>query len=44
LAIEEASAKILQLVNKGEMRNFEKEMEIYQDFVNNKILNFLHRI
>lgn len=26
------------------MRNFEKEMEIYQNFVNNKILNFQSRI
>lgn len=26
------------------MRNFEKEMEIYQNFVNNKIINFLQRI
>jgi len=43
-AIEDASSRILQLVNKGEMRNFEKEMEIYQNFVNNKIINFLQRI
>ena len=28
-AIEDASSRILQLINKGEMRNFEKEMEIY---------------
>lgn len=39
-AIEDASSRILQLINKGEMRNFEKEMEIYQNFVNNKIINF----
>ena len=39
-AIEDASSRILQLINKGEMRNFEKEMEIYQHFVNNKIMNF----
>lgn len=43
-AIEDASSRILQLINKGEMRNFEKEMEIYQNFVNNKILNFQSRI
>ena len=43
-AIEDASSRILQLINKGEMKNFEKEMEIYQNFVNNKIINFQHRI
>ena len=26
------------------MRNFERELEIYQNFVNNKITNFLQRI
>lgn len=39
-AIMDASSRILHLINKGEMRNFEKEMEIYQNFVNNKIINF----
>ena len=39
-AIEETTSRILQLINKGEIRNFEKEMEIYQNFVLNKIINF----
>jgi len=39
-AIEEASSRILQLINKGELKNFEKEMEIYQNFAFNKIINF----
>ena len=41
-AIEDAASRILQLINKAEMRNFEREMEIYQNFVKNKIVNFLH--
>mmetsp|Transcript_33553 Transcript_33553/g.51598 ORF Transcript_33553/g.51598 Transcript_33553/m.51598 type:complete len:87 (-) Transcript_33553:1567-1827(-) len=43
-AIEEASSRILCLINKGELKNFEKEMEIYQNFAFNKILNFQHRV
>ena len=43
-AIEDAASRILQLINKAEMRNFEREMEIYQNFVKNKIVNFLTRV
>lgn len=38
--IEEASVKILSQLNRGEVKVLEREMELFQQFFNNKISNF----
>lgn len=42
--IEDAFLRILEQVNKGELRNIEREMELFQTFFFNKIQNFNMRI
>ena len=43
-AINDACSRILSQINKGDLRNVEREMELFQTFFFNKITNFNMRI
>jgi predicted Fe-S protein YdhL (DUF1289 family) len=43
-AINDACSRILGQINKGDLRNVEREMELFQTFFFNKIANFNMRI
>jgi hypothetical protein len=43
-AINDACSRILTQINKGDLRNVEREMELFQTFFFNKISNFNMRI
>ncbi|CDW85029.1 kelch motif family protein [Stylonychia lemnae] len=43
-ALEDACSRILQQINRGELRNIEREVELFQSFFFHKIQNFNYRI
>ena len=43
-AINDACSRILSQINRGDLRNVEREMELFQTFFFNKIANFNMRI
>ena len=43
-AINDACSRILSQINRGDLRNVEREMELFQTFFFNKITNFNLRI
>ena len=43
-AINDACSRILSQINRGDLRNVEREMELFQTFFYNKITNFNMRI
>lgn len=43
-AINDACSRILNQINRGDLRNVEREMELFQTFFFNKITNFNVRI